>query len=293
MNPAHVQRNPWTVAGVLLFLLCRGAFAFSDDFGGVLSTAWDPPQVPLPGSSVNAPVADPKGLDGAVVELIYPGRMPTSYSGPEWATQIQTTDARQYGVYEARLRPASASGGVGVVSAFFTYFNDGLDHDGDGLVDNHEIDFEFLAAEPAAIYLTVWTAYQEDAGGEVFRKLTRKVNLRSGRVWQTPPGGEGTYDLIEVAPLGWRARRFSAPHAYRTYRFEWQSTEIVFSTDLEDGHGFRTLWDLTGAPNVVIPSLPAPCFFNLWHNPEHWKTGRAARSPRRAVRFRVDRVSLP
>jgi hypothetical protein len=292
MNLAHIQRSPWTVVGVLLFLICRGAFAFTDDFGGGLSSAWDSPQVLLSGSSVSAPVADPRALDGAMVQLLYPGRMP-AYSGPEWATQIQTADARQYGIYEARLRPAAASSRVGMVSAFFTYFNDGADHDGDGLVDNHEIDFEFLAAEPGAIYLTVWTAYQEDAGAERFRKLTRKVNLRSGRVWQTPPGGEGTYDLVEIAPLDWRARRFSAPRAYRTYRFEWQPTEVIFSIDLEDGLGFRTLWDLTGDPNTVIPSLPAPCFFNLWHNPEHWKTGRFARPPRRAVRFRVDRVSLP
>jgi hypothetical protein len=290
---AYGGRKVWAVVGVLLFLICRGALALSDDFDGALSTAWDPPQVPFPGSSVSAPVADPAALDGAVVELIYPGRMPASYSGPEWATQLQTADARQYGVYEARLRPAAARAGEGVVSAFFTYFNDGLDHDGDGLVDNHEIDFELLAAEPAVVYLTVWTAYQADASGEAFRKLTRKINLRSGRMWQTPPGGEGTYDLAEIAPLGWRARRFSAPRAYRTYRFEWQTTEVIFSIDLEDGQGFRTLWDLTGAPNAVIPSLPAPCFFNLWHNAEHWNTGRVARPPRRAARFRVDRVSLP
>jgi hypothetical protein len=50
---------------------------------------------------------------------------------------------------------------------------------------------------------------------------------------------------------------------------------------------------LTGAPNTVIPSHPAPCLFNLWHNATHWKTGRPARPPLRAGHFRIDRVTLP
>ena len=112
-------------------------------------------------------------------------------------------------------------------------------------------------------------------------------------MWQTPPGGEGTYDLVEIAPLGWRAYRFRAPRAYRTYRFDWEPTQVAFSIDLEDGQGLRTLWNLTGAPDAVIPSHPAPCLFNLWHNAFHWSTGRAARPPRSPVRFRVDRVALP
>jgi hypothetical protein len=272
--------------------LCRSGFALTDDFTMPLSADWAAPSTPLAGSSVTAQVTDPAALDGAALVLVYPGRTDPLYSGPGWATELQTAATRGYGIYEARLRPARAPG-AGVVSAFFTYFNDGLDHDSDGLIDNHEIDFEFVAAERSVIYLTVWTAYQAGESGEVFRKVTRKINLRTGRMWQTPPGGEGTYDLVQIAPLGWRALRFFAARAYRTYRFDWEPAEVTFSIDLEDGQGFRTLWDLTGAPNVVIPSHPAPCFINLWHNASHWHTGRPARPPFRPVRFRIDRVDIP
>ncbi len=281
------------IAGFFAVLLCRPALGFEEHFATALAADWAAPSTPLAGSSVTAPVLDAAGSDGVVLELVYPGRIPSSYSGPGWATQLKTAAARGYGVYEARLRPAAGRAGQGVVSAFFTYFNDGLDHDGDGIVDNHEIDFEFLAAESSVIYLTVWTAYQADANGEVFRKVSRKLNLKTGQVWQTPPGSEGTYDLVETSPLGWKALRFKTASAYRTYRFEWQPTQVTFAIDIEDGQGFRTLWDLTGTPGTVIPTHPAPCFVNLWHNAFHWHTGRAARPPRRPVRFRVDRITLP
>ena len=76
-------------------------------------------------------------------------------------------------------------------------------------------------------------------------------------------------------------------------RFDWQPTQVTYSVDLEDGQGFRTLWTLSGAADTVIPSHPAPCFMNLWHNANHWLNDRPARPPRRPVSFRVDRVSIP
>lgn len=279
-------------AGLLVLLACEPAVAFDETFAAPLGADWAVPSTPLTGASVTAAVPDTAALDGAVLELVYPGPTLATYSGPGWATQLQTAAARGNGVYAARLRSAAAPG-RGLVSAFFTYFNDGTDYDGDGIIDNHEIDYEFLAAEPSAIYMTVWTAYQADASGEVFRKVTRKVNLKTGRVWQTPPGGEGTYNLVEIAPLGWKVRGFTTTRAFRTYRFDWEINQVTFTIDLEDGQGFRTLWDLTGAPNTVIPTHAAPCFVNLWHNAFHWKTGRPARPPLRPARFQIDSITLP
>jgi len=93
-----------------------------------------------------------------------------------------------------------------------------------------------------------------------------------------------------VHPTG---REHQAWRAYRSYRFDWQPTQVTYSMDLEDGQGFRTLWTLSGAADTVIPSHPAPCFMNLWHNANHWLNDRPARPPRRPVSFRVDRVSIP
>ncbi len=278
--------------GILTVLVCGPAIALEDDFATPLSTEWAAPSTPLVGASITSALPDAAALDGFALELVYPGPTAASYTGPAWATQLRSATARGYGTYSARLRVAAAPG-RGLISAFFTYFNDGVDHDGDGLVDNHEIDYEFPAAEPAAIYMTVWTAYQLDTGGEKFRKFTRKVNLRTGRVWQTPPGGEGTYDLVEIAPLGWKVRGFMTTRAYRTYRFDWQPTEVTFEIDLEDGQGFRPLWDLTGAPNTVIPTHTAPCYLNLFHNATNWKTGRRAAPPLRPAHYRIDHISVP
>ncbi len=266
-------------------------FAFSDEFVGPLSADWDLPQTIEPGSSVTAPFADSLAIDGQVVQLVFPGATSPDDSGPGFATQLRAAAPGGFGIYQARLRAAKASATTGLVSAFFTYFNDGVDHDMDGIIDNHEIDIEFLAAEPTTIYMSVWTEYQEVGGVETFFKTTRKVDLRTGRVWQTPPGGEGSYDLVEGSPLPWIAKTYRSWRSYYEYRFQWTASAVEYGIDLGDGQGFRTLWTLTGDPDEAIPSIPAPLYFNLWHNETHWKSGALSRVPKKAVNFRIDAVS--
>lgn len=268
------------------------AAAFTDDFAAPLSASWNTPRTEEPGSAVDAPVADKRAVDGQVLQLLFPGDTDPAHSGPAYATEVQTVDPHGFGAFEARLRTGKASRRTGLVSGFFTYFNDGADHDLDGIVDNHEIDFEFLAAEPTSIYMTVWTEYEDGGSGEVFRKTTRKVNLKTGEVWQTPAGGEGSYDLAPAAPLGWTARRFRASRAFAKYRFTWTATSVEYAIDLEDGAGWRTLWTLSGAANDIIPSIPAPLFLNTWHNATHWDSGADALPPKKPAAMRVDAVSV-
>lgn len=277
-----------------LLLVASPVFAatFVDDFTAPLSANWETPRTEETGSSVTAPVADFHAVDGQVVQLLFPGRTPVTDSGPGFATEVQTSFAPGYGTYEARLRTAKASRSTGLVSAFFTYFNDGSDHNGNGVIDNHEIDFEFLAAEPSSIYMTVWTEYQDVGGVETFRKTTRKVDLRSGRVWQTPPGGEGSYDIVETDPLPWTAKSYRSWRTYCDYRFVWSAGAVEYAVDLGDGMGFRALWSLSGIAADTIPSIPAPLFFNLWHNATHWNTGAATRVPRKDATMRIDSVSI-
>jgi hypothetical protein len=291
-----VRRRSFEIASALAFALVATplpAVALSDSFSAPLSATWNTPRTEEPGSAVTAPVPDTAADDGQVLELLYPGGTADTDTGPAFASELETAAPNGFGVYEARLRTPKTSRMTGLVSAFFTYFNDGTDHDHDGIVDNHEIDFEFLGAEPSAIYMSVWTEYQEDVGGETFHKVTRKVDLRHGRVWETPPGGEGSYDLVEVAPLAWTARKYRHSRSFNDYRIDWQSGQVEFSIDLEDGQGYRVLWTLTGAPDVTIPSIPAPLFFNLWHNATHWNNGNNARVPMRDMRYHVDSVVLP
>jgi hypothetical protein len=289
MRIAHLQCIGF-VLSVLLLPTCT--FALSDDFAAPLSSDWSAPRTEEPGSSVTAPVADADAVDGQVLELLFPGGTSPEHAGPAWATELETAVPYGFGTYQARLRAPKASRSTGLVTAFFTYFNDGADHDMDGVVDNHEIDVELLAAEPSTVYMSVWTEYQDVGGVETFYKTTRKVDLRTGRVWETPPGGEGTYDLVEVAPLGWRAKKFRSWRAFATYRFEWSAGAVEYAIDLGDGQGFRVLWTLTGTPNDAIPSIPAPLLFNLWHNAAHWHSGKPSRVPKRDVVLHADSVSV-
>lgn len=290
---ARLLRCLLGLLALLAPLLPAQAAAFSDEFSTSLSPAWNPPRIEEPGSSVLAPVADAAAGDGQALQLVFPGGTDPGHSSPAFATEVRTVAAPGYGTYEARLVTGKGGRRTGLVSAFFTYFNDGTDHDLDGIVDNHEIDLEFLAAEPTRIYMTVWTEYEETGGGgETFRKTTRKVDLKTGEVWQTPPGGEGSYDLVPAAPLGWTARRYRTSRAYAKYRFAWSAGSVEYAVDLEDGLGWRTLWTLAGAANDVIPSIPAPLFFNTWHNATHWDTGADAAPPKKDTAMRVDSVSI-
>ena len=288
-----MPRAPLPIAFVVVSLLAPlHARAFDETFAAPLSPAWVTPRTEEPGAAVIVPATDRRATDGKVAQLVFPGHTDPAHGGPAWATEIRTAASFGYGTFEARLRTPRATRRTGLVSGFFTYFNDGADHDSDGIVDNHEIDFEFLASEPSSIYLTVWTEYEEVGGVESFRKTTRKVDLATGRTWQTPAGGEASYALVEVAPLSWTARRFRSSNAWAKYRFAWSAGAVEFAVDLEDGAGWRTLWTLTGAPNVVIPSIPAPLFFNAWHNVVHWDTGLDARVPGGKAILRIDAASV-
>src|SRR5205085_7234780 len=203
MSPASEQDAPMSASPlrtvVVVALLASplalpgAAFALSDEFAAPLSADWSAPRTEEAGSSVTAPVDDEDASDGKVLELVYPGETSSEDTGPAFATEIETAAPQSFGTYEARLRTPKASHATGLVTGFFTYFNDGTDHDGDGIIDNHEIDVELLAADPSAIYMTVWTEYEENGGVETFRKTSRKVDLKTGRVWETPSGGEGSY----------------------------------------------------------------------------------------------------
>ena len=74
------------------------------------------------------------------------------------------------------------------MNGLFTYFNDGEDHDGDGLVDNDEIDLEILCAQPSFLNMTSWTEYTDD---HHMRKKSRIVDLDTGTVYVGKTDGYG------------------------------------------------------------------------------------------------------
>ena len=97
--------------------------------------------------------ADPAAHDGYAASLVFdadtPGIGPTGK-----ATEIITKSSQGFGEYRFRVRLATCRPSEDLVNGLFTYFNDGKDHDGDGLVDNDEIDIEILCAQPSFLNMT-------------------------------------------------------------------------------------------------------------------------------------------
>jgi beta-glucanase (GH16 family) len=183
--------------------------------------------------------------------------------------EAQSQEFYQYGVFSSRLRSANCEGqtNAGVVTGFFTYFNDGNDHNGDDLADNSEIDFEWLCAAPEFVYMTMWTDYR--GSDEAHKRVTRLVNLRTGAIEHTCYGQ--TFDDCE--PLTGAAAQpseldpmpdFDPTHQYYEYGFEWQPDHVTWWLRKEAEDVPIVLWDYRG-PADRIPSLAAYYNTNVWH----------------------------
>jgi len=227
---------------------------------------------------------DFEAVDGRILELTFPGG--ESSVGPTKGPNLFSNQFFKYGTFRTRLKSASCKSNEGVISGFFTYFNDGrTDENGNGLPDNSEIDIELLGAEKNCIWMTIWTDYDEVTGN--FRKVTRKVNLVTGDILETPPGQENTYNLINP---GYKFTPtfsdFDHTANYYEYGFYWSSTSIKFFVKIETST--IELWNYSNP--IFIPKNPARLMFNLWHNNIHWHNGQNADPPSSDAIFKIDWV---
>jgi hypothetical protein len=220
-----------------------------------------------PEGAVERNVADPEADDGLVATLRFPGIAALGNAdrvSPQYATELATDDETfRYGTYWMRVALAACAPGEEVVNGLFTYFNDGQDHDADGIVDNSEIDIEVLCGTPDVIFLSVWTDY--DGATEVFRKQTRAIDLATGELWDSPSDHEyglvsaGTDPTLQLPAL-------LDPGQFVELGFEWHADRVRYLARV-DGEE-RTLWELADPSHV--PSLAAGVLFNVWHPAEHW-----------------------
>lgn len=187
------------------------------------------------------------------------------------ATEIDTTADVGFGEYRFRVRLATCQPNEELVNGHFIYQNDGVDHDGDGVIDNDEIDIEILCAQPGFFNLTSWTGYTDDAH---MRKMSRTIDLDTGTIYV---GLKDNYDYDYADPLngtkdpalahpGWYD-----PAAYYEMGWDWQPDHVRWFVVL--GGKEITLWTLTDATRV--PQHPAKMLFNLWHPGGHWNTDGA------------------
>lgn len=219
-----------------------------------------------PGASVELGVNDPLADDGEVARLVFrgiPGLGTYDRVGPPFASELATHRDFHFGTYRMRARLASCAPGEEVVNGLFTYFNDGTDRDGDGLVDNSEIDLEILCGTPHVLFMSVWTEYSFDS--DSFRKWTRVIDFATGNVWEAPSDREhglvfAHHDPSLVLP------DFLLPDRFVELGFEWRADRVRYFAVIDGAE--RTLVELSDPARV--PQLPGALMFNVWHPAEHW-----------------------
>ena len=264
------------------------------------SSTWDPtvwqPRLPLSQSQATSGVSLPEANDNNAATLLYPKDIPDDQWGPRYSTQIKSTELNMYGNYEARLRSGQANAGEGLISAFFTYRNDEIDYDGDGMHDNHEIDFELLNADRSALFCSVYTDYQYLNDECLFHRNSARIDIATGEVFATVPGNEGNWDLVQVESLPFSVPRFDHSSSFYTYGFEWSESKVAFWIDLEDGVGRRALFEVlsdgSGGMNDHIPNMPVYTLFNAWHTYVDWWSRADAPPPSVDAVMAIDYVKI-
>lgn len=249
---------------------------------------------PRGGSTVTAGAPAEGASDGRAAALTIPAN---AGSTPANAAEIESLRTFTSGSFGGRVRTPDCSGQptTGAVTGIFTYGNDGGDHDGDGIVDNNELDIEILCARPYEVNLTIWTDYAPS--GQAQRRVTRVVDLRSGRVLSTGfctdfsgscrplAGAENTPASVPASP------GFDSSAAFHEYRIDWSSDQVVFS--VVDGGTPTVLWDYRG-PRDRIPQGASAFLVNLWHT-DDWSPGglTAVSRPTAPLTALVDSTTIP
>jgi hypothetical protein len=215
-------------------------------------------------------VADPGASDHEVAELRFPG-MPglaaTDRVGPSFATEIPSTGLFHFGTYRSSLAVPSCPADQDAVSAMFVFFNDGTDANHNGIVDNDEIDVQFLCSAPSTIYLTLWTDYEENEAGvpQRFIKLRRIVDFATGDIYDSVSDTTDDYAKTGSDPTFARPG-FPAASAFYEMGFDWHASSVRFFIVVDGTE--MTLWTVTDPTH--IPQSTVSMLYNVWHPSEHW-----------------------
>lgn len=247
------------------------------------------PQQSLPGAATAVGARDDSARDGFLAELRLPGHPEYEAgdsAGPVYATQLATEQRFHFGTFRTRLSFGRCAPNEEAVMAFLGFWNDGSDADGDGIVDDLEINVQVLCSDPSKLFLTVFTDYEEEPARR-FRKLSRLIDFASGELFDTPASDS---ESLELVPRD-EALVIAAPFAADTFQelgFTWRADSLHFFLRV-DGVD-RTLWTLLGSERV--PQRPVQVMYNSWHPESHWYAPQASADfPANDVIFRVDWLS--
>ena len=167
----------------------------------------------------------------------------------------------KFGMFRTRVSFASCAPTEEVASAVFAFFNDGSDANGNGIVDNPEMDFQVLCGTPTFIVPTCWSDFEQATATtpERFIKRSHAVDMSTGTA--TTPLRSDTR-----SPDDNRDRSVDpAFPARRSTR--WVSIGAVERAIFHREPRPRdALWTLAD-PKLIPRSLQF--ILNLWHPTEH------------------------
>jgi hypothetical protein len=270
-------------------LAAAGAAGWTENFSAAASNYFT--LVPNGASTATSNAVDSTSVDGRALHLQLAANVQPT---PDGGVEAETKATYQYGSFSARLRTASctAQPNAGVVTGLFTFYNDGIDHNGDGLPDNSEIDFEWLCAEPETVYLTMWTDFRDSDAAH--KRVARRINLATGAIGYTSyfenyeDGSALTGFAAQPATIAPIAGYDSSTTEYE-YGFDWASDHVTWWMRLSSNAAPIVLWDYRGAASR-IPSLAASYMVNVWHTSDWPPEGKpnAIETPSQPVSVWID-----
>jgi len=237
------------------------SFAADDGF-------WDV-QTMIDGASVVFGATAAGASDGKVAELRLPGKPglgASDFVGPDLATEIGSKQFFRFGTLRTAVRFSTCQPSEEVAAAVFWFYNDGVDHDGNGIVDNPEMDLHLLCGTPGVVALTAWSDFQQNRDGSTqFLRRSHAVDLASGDLYDTVSDSADGYaltgnDAALVRP------GFPAAGAFYEVGYDWQASAVRFFIVIDGVE--LTLWTL--ADTALVPQVPLQLRYNLWHPDAHW-----------------------
>ena len=208
---------------------------------------------------------------------------PTDPAGAGRGPEISTSKSTHFGTYSARIRVPDVKKvqpNIGTVVGYFTYrYTRGF-----GL---SEIDFEWLIADPAIIYIGTWTSDPNNVNN--LQRVGRTINLATGRILYTnyrsyhdgnrnhnfDSGDDAALTPRTIAPI----EGYDASKRFYVYGFDWYPDRLTWWIQHPETGEKVILWDYSGTtPNFSgIPQPPTTYLLNFWHTSD-WAVDTNPRS---------------
>jgi len=190
---------------------------------------------------------------------------PQDSAGAGRGPEIISNDFTYFGTYSARLKiphVIDIQPNAGAVVGYFTYHVDSIP----GL---SEIDFEWLIADPAIIYIGTWTGELNE-----LKRIGRTINLAKGIIYNTVY--KENHNGVSTALTGMQNQPdtipaivgYDASSKFYTYGFDWYPDRIQWwGIHPETGEKI-ILWNYEGS-QTGIPQNHTHYRMNFWHT-KNW-----------------------